>query len=362
MQRRRVLVESIVIGDTRMKASLLIVLLSAVALTSVAHDRFAGGSEPRLLASGLTGTIGGTIGPDGALYVPEGALGTITRIDVSSGKTKTFASGLPPSLVGLGGAIDVAFIGRTAYALVTLVSDPLFGGPPGLDGIYRIDRNGSPTLIADLGTFSFDNPPALGSLDNPPPAGLFNYFLQNGLQYALLPIDGGFLVSDGHLNRILRVSLRGNISVLKSFGDVVPTGLAESAGRAYMAELGPVPHVPETGKVVSFRLGHPASTENVASGASMVIDVEFGPRGKLYALSQGDFGGGDPGAPATPNTGRLLRVNDNGTFTVLADELNQPTSLHFVGDTALIVTLTGEVWKIKGVSGLGQQGHDGDDE
>ena len=151
-----------------MKASLLFVLLNVVALTSAAHDHPTGGSEPKLLVSGLMGTIGGTVGPDGALYVPEGALGTITRIDVSSGKTSTFASGLPPSIIGLGGAIDVAFIGRTAYALVTLVSDPLFGGAPGLDGIYRIDRDRSPTLIADLGTFSFDNPPAFGTLENPP--------------------------------------------------------------------------------------------------------------------------------------------------------------------------------------------------
>ena len=343
-----------------MKASLLFVLLNVVALTSAAHDHPTGGSEPKLLASGLMGTIGGTIGPDGALYVPEGALGTITRIDVSSGRTSTFASGLPPSIIGLGGAIDVAFIGRTAYALVTLVSDPLFGGAPGLDGIYRIDRDRSPTLIADLGTFSFDNPPALGTLENPAPPGHFNYFLQNGLQYALQSIDGGFLVSDGHLNRILRVTLRGDISVWKSFGDVVPTGLAQSAGRVYMAELGPVPHTPETGKVVSFRLGHPASPENVASGVSMIIDVEFGPGGELYSLSQGDFGGGDPGSPALPNTGRLLRVNDNGTFTVLADALNLPTSLHFAGDAALIVTLTGEVWKINGFSNRG--GHQRDDD
>ena len=58
-----------------------------------------------------------------------------------------------------------------------------------------------------------------------------------------------------------------------------------------MAELGPVPHTPETGKVVSFRLGHPASPENVASGVSMIIDVEFGPGGELYSLSQGDSEG-----------------------------------------------------------------------
>ncbi len=337
-----------------MRAWSVFVLLSLLALPSAAHERPETASGPTLLTSGLQGTIGGTVGPDGALYVPQGAIGEVTRIDVSTGATSTFATGLPPSLVGLGGAIDVAFIGRTAYVLVTLVSDPLFGAPAGLDGIYRIDHGGSATLIADLGTFSFDNPPPLGSLENPAPPGLFNYFLQNGLQYALQPTYDGFLVSDGHLNRILHVTLRGKISVVKSFGDVVPTGLEVSAGRLYIAELGPVPHTPDTGKVVSFRLAGPNSIETVASGASMIVDVESGLRGTLYALSQGNFGGGDPGAPAAPNTGRLLRVNDNGTFSVLVDSLDRPTSLNLAGDTALIVTLTGEVWKIKHVSQLGR--------
>ena len=339
-----------------MKTSVLILLLSAFALTSAAHERHSEIPESTLLASGLQGTIGSTIGPDGALYVPQGAIGEITRIDVSSGETSTFATGLPKSIVGLGGAIDVAFIRRTAYVLVTLISDPLFGGPLGLDGIYRIDRQGNPTLIADLGSFSFDNPPALGTLDNPAPPGHFNYFLQNGLQYALQPVDGGFAVSDGHLNRILRVTLRGEVSVLKSFGDVVPTGLDQSAGRVYMAELGPQPNTPETGKVVSFRPGRRTPAENVASGVSMIVDVEFDAHHRLYALSQGDFGGGDPGSPAAPKTGRLLRVNDNGTFTVLLDRLDLPTSLDFAGDTAFIVTLTGEVWKIRHVSQMGHRG------
>jgi hypothetical protein len=36
---------------------------------------------PAPLASGLQGAQGSTIGPDGALYVTEGAIGRITRID-----------------------------------------------------------------------------------------------------------------------------------------------------------------------------------------------------------------------------------------------------------------------------------------
>lgn len=46
------------------------------------------------------------------------------------------------------------------------------------------------------------------------------------------------------------------------------------------------------------------------------------------------------------NAGELLEVNEDGTFTVIAEGLNQPTSLELIGNTAFVVTLTGEMWKI----------------
>jgi hypothetical protein len=173
-----------------------------------------------------------------------------------------------------------------------------------------------------------------------------------GVQFALEPIDGGFLVSDGHHNRILQVTLGGEITELISFGNVVPTGLAVSDDTVYMTEIGAIPHVPADGKVTSFELNAPR-TENVASGVSMVVDVEFGPGGDLYALSQGDSPGEvAPASPAAPTSGKLLRVNNDGTFTVLVDALDLPTTLEFAGDTALIVTLNGEVWRISDVTAL----------
>ncbi len=323
-----------------MKTLALLVLLSVVPLTSIAHER-PGDSEPRLLASGLQGTIGGTIGPDGAVYVPEATLGQITRIAPGTGKTTTFATGLPPALFPLSGAIDVAFIGNTAYALVTLVADDVGGDQ--IDGIYRMDDKDHFTVIADLGTFSRENPPAT------------QFDLPNGLQFALEPIDGGFLVSDGHHNRILRVTLGGGITVLKQFENVVPTGLAESLGAVFVSEVGPVPHTPETGKVVAFGLRHPLATYHIASGVSMIVDVEFGGFGKLYALSQGEPEDGvQPADAAKPDTGKLLRVKADGTFAVLSDKIDRPSSLDLVGDTAFIVTLNGEVWRFDGVSRLGQ--------
>jgi hypothetical protein len=303
-------------------------------------------TEVRLLASGLMGTIGSTIGPDGALYVAEGALGRIIRINLSSGKASTFASGLPAAVpgVGIGGPMDVAFVGRTPYVLVALVDSTVGGHQK--DGIYRVDDKYKSTLLVDLGTWSFNNPPM--------PSVIFNYFLPDGLQFALQPIANGFLVSDGHLNRILRVSMDGTeISVLKQFNDVVPTGLAKFGGTVFVAELGPSPNTPDTGKVVSFALSdtHPlAPPHDVAAGVSMIVGTAFGASGKLYALSQGIAPAGiQPGEPASPNTGRLLQVNYDGTFTILVDKLDRPTSLNLVCDTAYIVTLTGEVWEVEDV-------------
>src|SRR5260370_28244707 len=90
-----------------------------------------------LLASGLEGTQGSTVGPDGALYVSESLAGRIWRVDPETRQVTTFASGLPPSLfdIGNGGVVDVAFIGETAYALVTgVASDP---GGTSVVGLYR---------------------------------------------------------------------------------------------------------------------------------------------------------------------------------------------------------------------------------
>ena len=71
------------------------------------------------------------------------------------------------------------------------------------------------------------------------------------------------------------------------------------------------------------------------------------PRGSLYEILQGFWDGPWEGAPAQSNTGALVRVNPDGTFTILKDGLNQPTSLEILGNTAYVVSLAGEVWTIE---------------
>src|SRR6266516_4693694 len=291
------------------------------------------------LDTGLESAKGSTVGPDGALYVTEGAAGRISRVDPLTGEVTTFASGLPPAIISIGGAIiggaiDVAFIDNIAYALVTLVS-PDVGGSD-VDGIYRVDGPDTFTVVADIGEFNLANPP-------PTP-----FVVPTGLQYALQTYRGGFLVTDGHLNRVLRVTLDGEVTVLIAFDNIVPTGLEVRGNMIYMAEAGPVPHLPENGKVVSFGPNSPTTTE-VASGVPFLLDVEFGGGGRLYALSHGTVDPNIDPSNAVPYTGALVKVNVDGTFTVIMDGLDRPTALEFIGNTAYFVTLTGEIWKIDGV-------------
>jgi hypothetical protein len=305
--------------------------------------------------TGLAAGSGSTVGPDGALYVPEPASGKIWRVDAKSGARTSFANCLPPWVIPLGGAMDVAFIGNTLYALVSIVNDPFFDAnsipfdDANHNGIYRVDGPGSCSLVVDIGAFALAHTPHA------------DIFLLAGVQYAMEPYRGGFLVTDGHHNRVYRVTLDGTVSEFITFGNVVPTGLQVEGNTIYMTEAGPAPHHPADGKVVAFSQGTTTATV-VASGARLLVDVERGPGNTLFALSQGDFPpcneasgecAGMAGTPALHNTGSLLKANDNGTLTEVpgTEGLDQPSSLEIIGTTAYVITLGGDISKIENISG-----------
>ena len=324
--------------------SIMLILGSTMAAAAKSPE---GAPTATLLVTGLEELQGSAVGPGGALFVTAPLTGSIWRVDPKTGAVTLFASGLPARFPGLdfigSGAVDVAFIDGTAYALVTGVAPDLFGHD--VVGIYRMDGPDSFTIVADIGAWSIAHPPAT------------DFFVPTGFQYAIEPYRGGFLVTDGHHNRVLWITLDGEITQVIAFDDIVPTGLAVRGDTIYMGEAGPIPHLPETSKVMSFTLKSPTATQ-VASGAGLIhdpsigllVDVEFGRRNTLYALLQGFWNGPFEGTPAQPNTGALVQVNPDGTFTLLVEGLNQPTSVEIIKNTGYVVTLTGEVWKIENVS------------
>jgi len=299
-----------------------------------------GAAEKHLLVTGLVESQGSAVGPGGDLFVTANLTGSIWRIDPKTGARTLFATGLPPrnpapDFQGAG-VTDVAFIGSTAYALVTAVGEDVGGSD--IVGIYRVDGPNSSTVVADIGAWAIANPPI--------PA----FFIPTGVQFAIEPYRGGFLVTDGHHNRVLYVTLDGEITEVIAFTDIVPTGLAVWGNRIYLAQAGPIPHLPQNGKVVTFELGSSTATE-VASGIRLAVDVEFGRGRTLFALSQGFWNGPFEGAPADPNTGTLFRVNEDGTLRTVVDGLDRPTSMEIIGNTAYVVTLGGEVWTVNDIAG-----------
>ena len=336
--------------SSRQASRMAVVVIAAVtiALPSVAagkgHRHAPKVTELATFAApGCTGTCGSgsTIGPDGALYVTDGQGGQVLRVDTRSGAVTPFATGLPlmNTPPGIGGAIDVAFVGRTAYVLVANVG-PFFGEPAEIAGIYRVRRDGSAVPVADIGAWSTDHPPHT------------DFVLPGGVQYAMEPFRGGFAVTDGHHNRVLYVRRDGRVRELLAFGNIVPTGLAAAGRTLFMGEAGPVPHHPEDGKVVEITPRSNAAVE-IASGAPLVVDVEFGPDRRLYALSQGIWDlpplPSNAGAPASANTGSLTRVDRHGQLTPVAGPLDRPTSVAFSHRSAFVVTLTGKVLRIDGI-------------
>jgi hypothetical protein len=296
---------------------------------------------------------GSTVGPDGALYVTDSTNGRIRRIDPWRGSVTTYADGLPLQIAGVvgGGVADIAFRGRTAYVLVSGVSEfwtELIGSPnaPAAEGIYRLDRVGSgttrATLVADIYTWSEANPPTYPG-----------FFVPGGFTYSMQPYRHGFLVTDGHHNRVLRVRLNGNISVFKDFAaNIVPTGLERVGRGVLVGQAGPIPHTARTGRVVGLRRAGGRAVP-LASGAPLLVDVEVGAGPRLYGLAQGDWPyegqEGKEGFPAAPNTGHLMLANRHGQFRSVVSGLDRPTTFEFIGRTAFVVTITGKVLRISGL-------------
>jgi hypothetical protein len=327
---------------TRVLRTILVAALMAV-LAPLSADATPASRAPRMTTLATFGSglaSGSTIGPDGALYVTDPNAGNLLRIDRRSGAVTTVAGGLPPQVLGVGGAMDVAFHGRTAYVLVTLVGGDVIGGPRIGDatvGLYRLGRDGRFSVAADIGAWSVDHPPAT------------DHFITTGVQYALQPFRHGFLVTDGHHNRLLHVGLDGAVREVMAFDNIVPTGLETFGATVLMAQAGPLPHLPAAGKVVAVDRTSGASVD-VASGARLVVDVER--RGRdVYALAQGTWDGVAEGSPAAPDTGRLVQVR-HGTLVPVVDAagrelvLDRPTSLEIVGRTAYVVGLAGTVVRI----------------
>lgn len=309
-----------------------------------------------LLADGLGGMFGGAIGPDGAFYAavggtggdtvlsgPEGDVffgetGSIVRIDPATGAVTTAVDGIGSFGFAEGegsGVVDVVFMGSTMY-FMTSVGGEAGGSDEWPVGIYRANADGSFTLIADLGAFNLANMSPTQEIPT-------------GNPFGLATRGDTFLVTDGNANRVLSVTLDGDIDVLSQFGNVVPTGVVSGAtGPIYITFYSPAPHTTGTSSLVAVDAATGAVT-TIDTGTEL-IGVDFS-SGTIYVVSMGDEPTDPEGPPAEPFTGTLFRLV-NGQLIPVATGFMLPISLTISNNTAFIATLTGEVWKVENLSSL----------
>ena len=329
------------------------------------------------LATGLLSPRGLKMGPDGMLYVAEagsggdtvitidgqesntGLTGRISKIDPATGERTTVIDGLPSNALPTGdsvGPADVAFIGNQLYYAQTHGGEA-YGFPDMPTGVYKV-TGGSATLVADIGQYNIDNPV------NDITSGTQQDIEPGGNPYSMTERGGALYVVDGNQNQIMKVTTDGVISRLTEFpGHPVSTGIAQQgeSGPFYVGVLGQFPFAAADGAVIRVGATTGDRTE-VASGVSSITDVEFGPGGKLYAVSFGDQAT-DPNAPAPWDffSGKILTVDtSSGQMMPLVIGFMFPTALIFDGNTAYVSNggvsipglVDGEIWKIENFSSV----------
>ncbi|MDE2449684.1 MAG: ScyD/ScyE family protein [Gammaproteobacteria bacterium] len=344
------------------------VLMNAPAASAPSQSRAS--AVATVFATGLVNPRGLTFGPDGKLYVAEGGFpvapmmeapaglggpcsaggngpgnyfgsptgSRISRID-AKGHVETFVDGLTSSEVdGLAsGVADVAFIGKTLYAILAGAGCS-HGVPNTPNGVIRVNGNGGWTMIANLSAFLQAHPVA-----NPTDP-ITGDFEPDGTWYSMIAVHGDLYAVEPNHGELDKITPSGRVSrvidISASQGHVVPTVVAHH-GVFYVSNLGRfTPDALNTQSV--YQITPSGQITVVATGLSKVLGIAFDRRARLYVLET-SYSTSDPGPE--PATARLIRIEPNGKQEVLLDGssgiLSVPSGMTLGPDGALYISNIG---------------------
>ena len=199
------------------------------------------------------------------------------------------------------------------------------------NGVIRVGRHGSWSLIANLSRFQRTHPVAQPDADDFEPDG--TWFSMIAVGRALYPMDSNHgeldrVTPNGRIHRVVDISAQ--------LGHVVPTALVSHHGRFSFGNLGlfgaPDGTAPNEHVWDIARHGH---VRVRASGLEQVLGLAFR-QGRLYALEMSTT----PGGP-TPGTGALVRLHDGRPAQTIASGLDFPTGVTVGPDGAFYVSERG---------------------
>jgi sugar lactone lactonase YvrE len=324
----------------------------------------AGGlNQPRKLVIGPDGNLlvteagtnnvpaGCTDGTQAACANPSGAIARVTP----SGQVSTVVANLPsvnggPTAgPGAGGPSGITIVnGQIQFLTQNTNLDQTTGaqtyGPGGvlLGSLLSAPlAGGTPTQEIYLGTYEAQNNPDHGA--GGPPGEL----PIDSDPYGVTPYNGGLAIADAAANDVLLFK-HGTLSTLAVLPPVTETGVPFQAqavptsvavgpdGALYIGELGGAPN--NMGAASVYRYANGQLTQ-YQSGFTMIGDIAFDQAGRLLVLEMDQAGFADTMPGGLPTPGALIRVNADGTRTILASAgLEFPGGIAVAADGSIYAT------------------------
>ena len=345
-------------------ALLLSMLLVVAALAALAGAQEAPRAvQYEAVADGLSSPRHLKFDAEGALYVAEAGSGGDTCL--GEGETErcigqtgaiTVVEGdtqerLADDLVSLAmpdgsdttGPHDLAWDAEgNLMVIVGLGADPAQRGTEAFFGaisnnlgqLVQVAADGAWTNEIDVAAYESTANPDGGDLDSNP--------------YAIERVEGGYLVADAGANALLHVADNGTITTVAVFPNrmvpdpfnpsemitmqAVPTSIDVGPdGAYYVGQLTGYPFPVDGANV--YRIEEGEEPEVYASGFTNIVDLAFAEDGTLYVVEITSNGliSRDP-------HGSLIRVEEDGSQTALADDLFMPGGVAISEDGYLYVT------------------------
>jgi hypothetical protein len=252
---------------------------------------------------------------------PTGRVSMINRHGVRSTVSDGLASGQTTPMTGsdVVGPEEVVFMDGEPYVVIQ-GGGCSTGNPDQPRGIYRIENDGTPTLIADLGAWFAANPTEGPQDDDRAP---------DGVPTDVVVVGDSFYVLEGNHAQLVKVELDGTITRiadLSLIGHLTYTALDRGPdGNFYVATFGELPY-PDGGSQL-FRITPDGEITHLLGGLTTVIDIRFDRAGRLYLLEAST--GNTPTPPfLVSGSGRVLRLTDEG-LEVITQGLTFPAGMAF---------------------------------